>query len=333
MKQLTGKLGTWTLPHVHSWEERTHRYLMPRTPLVTNETRIATIGSCFAQELAASMDRFGLLGGMHPAGLYYNSRSIRQELERIYGNGGSLAAEPAWETEKGFIHPFKSYHHATLSREALDSWSDELDRKADVLFQAADIIVITLGLIETWVNPETGNTFRQIPHPEVFEDLGARFYRLTVGDIRSDLERIRTLIREHLDARIILTVSPVPLHSTMTPVDVRIANTESKSRIRSAVSEFVADHPDVHYFHSYELVTTAEKLSDYMKPDGRHLHRRAVDHIMHEFLQCFASPSLTIPEMDTSWLTDPASTRGIGSRFRELGLLRRLWSLVRSDRA
>jgi hypothetical protein len=118
-----------------------------------------------------------------------------------------------------------------------------------------------------------------------------------------DLERIRTVVRDKIGATLILTTSPVPLHTTFTALDVRVANMESKSRIRAAVSEFVERHPDVRYFHSYEMVMTAERQSDYFREDGRHVHRHAVNYIVSEFLRLFGDPSLQMADVDSSWLT------------------------------
>ena len=84
--------------------------------------------------------------------------------------------------------------------------------------------------------------------------------------------------------------APHDLH----PLDVRVANIESKSRIRAAVSEFVDRHPDVHYFHSYEMVVTAERQSDYFRDDGRHIERHAVGTSSSEFLRLFADPALQL---------------------------------------
>jgi hypothetical protein len=174
--------------------------------------------------------------------------------------------------------------------------------------------VVTLGLIETWRSAVTGNTFRQIPHPAAFPSLGARFHRLTVAEMLEDLERIRTVVRDRLGAELVITTSPVPLHTTFTPLDVRIANTESKSRIRAATSEFLDRHPDVHYFHSYEMVVTAERQGDYFRDDGRHVHRHAVRYIVSEFLRLFADPSLHLADVDSSWLTPIDKTAAIPTR-------------------
>jgi hypothetical protein len=165
------------------------------------------------------------------------------------------------------------------------------------------VVVATLGLIETWRARPTGNTYRQIPHPGVFPALDVVFHRLAVTEMLEDLERIRRVVVDRLGATLVLTTSPVPLHTTFTDLDVRVANTESKSRIRAAVSEFVERHPDVRYFHSYEMVVTAERQSDYFREDGRHVHRHAVRYIVSEFLRLFGDPSLQMTDVDSSWLT------------------------------
>ena len=68
------------IPHFHAWHERKKGIKGQQTPLITPDTRIATIGSCFAQEIADAMDRLGLKGAMNPSGLVYNTRAIKQEL-------------------------------------------------------------------------------------------------------------------------------------------------------------------------------------------------------------------------------------------------------------
>lgn len=320
MRTLKARIGEWSLPRFHMWKERQAELLAERRPIIGPKTRIATIGSCFASELAKAMDRLGLDGNMHPGGLYYTSRSIRQELEHLFGESTAQADEPLWQTAGGLVHPFRDYGKAFPDAAKLRAWSDGLDREARALFARPDVVVVTLGLIEAWVHPERGVHYRQIPHPDVFESLGATLHRLTVAEIRDDLEAIRDLIRRHTGATLVLTVSPIPLHSTFTGLDVRVANSESKCRIRAAVSEFVDAHPDVGYFHSYEIVTTAEKMGDFMRDDGRHVRRIGVDYILRHFIATFGD-GLPVPEVDDDWLTRPEKTaetpkRSLAQRMR-----------------
>jgi GSCFA family protein len=303
MPTLTSRMGTWELDALQEWSKRELVIRAPVEPIVHPDTIVATIGSCFAEELADMMGEVGVRGSMHPGGLFYSTATIRQELERIGGGWPERAAEPLWTTANGLIDPFRDYRKAFPDEAALQADREKADAAADATFRGAGVVVVTLGLIETWRSATTGNTFRQIPHPEVFPSLGAEFHRLTVGEMVADLERIRAFIRDRLGAEMVVTTSPVPLHATFTPLDVRVANTESKSRIRAAVSEFIERHADVHYFHSYEMVVTAERQSDYYREDGRHVHRHAVRYIISEFLRLFADPALHLKDVDASWLT------------------------------
>jgi hypothetical protein len=300
---LASRLGTWHLENLHLWSDRTLEIRADPRRLIEPDTTVATIGSCFAAELAGMMKEARLRGAMHPGGLFYSTATIRQELERIAGGWPERAVEPLWRVGDGLVDPFRDYDTVYESEAALWAARDKVDGRAEDLFRRAKVVVITIGLIETWRNGSSGNTYRQIPHPAVFTDIGVAFHRLSVAEMLDDLERIRRVVRETLGAELILTTSPVPLHATFTPFDIRVANTESKARIRAAVSEFLDLHPDVHYFHSYEMVVTAERQSDYYREDGRHVHRHAVRHIVAEFLRLFADPSLHLPDHDLSWLT------------------------------
>lgn len=320
MPTLHSRLGSWDLEHVHAWSERAAVIRAPAIELVTPETRVVTIGSCFAAELAGMMHEVGLNGAMHPGGLFYSTTTIRQELERIAGRWPERDAETSWAVGSGLVDPFRDYDTVYPDGASLLAARAEADRAADTLFEGASVVVVTLGLIETWRSRTTGNTFRQIPHPAAFEALRPDFHRLTVGEMLSDLERIRSVVRDDLGAELVVTTSPVPLHTTFTPLDVRVANMESKSRIRAAVSELVERHPDVHYFHSYEMVMTAERQSDYFRDDGRHVQRRAVRYVISEFLRLFATPSLHLTDVDSSWLTPIDKTAPIPSKeWRETG--------------
>jgi hypothetical protein len=314
MPTLKSRIGNWELDHVHAWSERQLVIRSEPELLITPITRVATIGSCFADELAKMMATVGILGGMHPGGLFYSTATIRQELERLGGGWGGRASEPAWRVGEGLVDPFRDYDTIYPDEAALLAARAEADAKAEALFRGANVIVVTLGLIETWRSPVTGNTYRQIPHPAVFPELEPEFHRLTVAEMLEDLERIRRVVTA-LGAKMVITTSPVPLHTTFTAHDVRVANIESKSRIRAATSEFCDRHPDVTYFHSYEMVVTAERQSDYYRDDGRHIHRHAVRYIVSEFLRQFGDPGLQLKDVDTSWLTPIDKTAAVPTPY------------------
>ena len=135
MPVLHSRLGDWDLEHVHAWSDRALEIQAPAVRLVGPETRVATIGSCFAAELASMMDVVGIRGAMHPGGLFYSTTTIRQELERIAGGWPERAAEPAWASTAG-----SSTRSATTTRSypdqaALDAARAKADAAADEVFR------------------------------------------------------------------------------------------------------------------------------------------------------------------------------------------------------
>jgi hypothetical protein len=303
MAQLSGRLGVWNIPSLHRWSDRTNDIRRVRRHLIDSSTRIATIGSCFAEELALAMDRLGLQGALHPGGLFYTSASIRQELAHLAGETDMFAREPRWSTKGGWVHPFRNYARTFPELDELESWSDSLDRAGRELFIGADVVVVTLGLIEAWLSPTSGAAFRQIPHPDVFPKLQPQFHRLQVHEIQRDLFEIRRLVSVLAPkAALIVSVSPIPLHSTFTDLDVRVANAESKARIRAAVSQCCETTDEITYFPSYEMVAGSEHPSDFMREDGRHVKREGVDLIVARFMQTFARDPQLVPPVDDSWL-------------------------------
>ena len=305
MPILTGTNWNWNLEHVMRWNERGKNFKNKLSPILFPNTQIVTLGSCFMRYLTDAMVRQNLNCIMHPSGLYYSSSSIRQEFERVFEPIGNTITEDIWKTDQGYMHPHKSYFEFFKTPEALKKWSQEIDEKTTGLFRKADVFVIILGLIEVWMNEKTKTVYRHMPPPSIIAENGISLSRLTVKEMLEDLEKIYKIIKMYTNADVILGVSPVPMNATMTDLDVRIANIESKSRIRAAVSEFIEEHPDVFYFHSYEIVATAEKPMDFMLEDGRHLSKTAFDYITNQFLQVFASDEIVIKEIDSSWIAPP----------------------------
>lgn len=305
MPTLRTKSGEWELPHFHKWKDRGAQYRHASPRLIGPKTKIATIGSCFAAELARQMASLQLNAEMNPTGRVYTSASIRQEIERCFGLWNGHEEEPYWKVDDGFVHPFKN-RDAFPTVESLRAWSDEQDERAARLFGSCDVVAITLGHVEAWLQPRTGSYYRNLPHPDAMTASGAQLQRLTVSQIVKDLTRIRHVLRERTHAEIIITVSPIPLSVTMTDLDVRIANAESKSRIRAAVSEFVEQFPDVHYFHSYEIVACADRPRDLMRDDGRHVRPETVAHILDQFLAAFGAHELQTRSTDSRLTPAPA---------------------------
>jgi hypothetical protein len=156
--------------------------------------------------------------------------------------------------------------------------------------RAADcrIVVITLGLVEVFQDTRTGLFANTTPHltasPGRYE-----FGVLTYREVMDALERIHRLLSEHgrSDVEILVTVSPVPLSATFTGTDIVMANTYSKSLLRSAAGEWSQSNGNVHYFPSYEIVMNSARDRAWFM-DGRHVRHDMVAHVMQLFADAYA---------------------------------------------
>jgi len=172
------------------------------------------------------------------------------------------------------------------------SRADLMTRRAQIAayfaqaFQA-DIVVITLGLIETWVDLETGLSLNVLPDPKVLARNKARFgfKCLSIEECSAALEEIHATLKAHgrPGQKIILTVSPVALGRTFTADDIIIANTTSKATLRVAGHRFVSATEGVDYYPSYEAVLHSDPALAWQS-DRLHASDFIVGHIIRTFL-------------------------------------------------
>ncbi|MBA4791429.1 MAG: GSCFA domain-containing protein [Rhizobiales bacterium] len=147
------------------------------------------------------------------------------------------------------------------------------------LIKDAKVIIITLGLAEAWFDTEYGIYMNSMPLKATADRYGDRFkfHLLEYNEILSSLREIISVLEEHghPDFRILLTVSPVALGSTMTLNDAFVANTYSKAVQRAAVEQFCLENPRVDYLPTYESITLSERNVAWAE-DGAHVSDDAV---------------------------------------------------------
>lgn len=129
----------------------------------------------------------------------------------------------------------------------------------DVFTQAfdADCVMLTPGLIEAWLDRETGLYLYDAPHHKRMLACPER-WAFVILDYETCLsafvESIELLRAVNPAVKLLITTSPVPMIVTFSGQDIRVANTHSKSVLR-AVCGAVALTSGVDYFPSYESVT------------------------------------------------------------------------------
>jgi hypothetical protein len=88
-------------------------------------------------------------------------------------------------------------------------------------------------------------------------------------------------------ARILLTVSPVPLTATYTDEHVLIATTHSKAILRAAAGVVTSKYEHVYYFPAYEIITGNFNRGRYFDDNLRTIAPEGVAHVMRVFEQTY----------------------------------------------
>src|SRR5690606_5228208 len=109
--------------------------------------------------------------------------------------------------------------------------------------------------------------------------------REVCDDLQALCDRVRDV---NPGARILLTVSPVPLIAThQEDQHVLAATSYSKAVLRVAAGEVAQGNPQVSYFPSFEIITSAHSRGAYFEPDLRGVREIGVAHVMRVFSRHF----------------------------------------------
>lgn len=303
---------------------------------ITPQMKVATAGSCFAQHIARYLKNSGYNyyiaepghphlseahRSAHNYGLYsarygniYTTRQLWQLFERAYGRFRPV--ENVWqESDDVFLDPFRptTQPGGYVSRLELDAEREQHLSAVRTMFETLDVFVFTLGLTECWRSKIDGAVFPLCPGVDggTFDPKLHEFYNQDVADVIDDLMRFRAaLLAVNTKAKIILTVSPVPLMATAEPgANVLSATTYSKSVLRVAAETLRRKYDNVHYFPSYEIITGAFNRGAYYAADLRNVLETGVSHVMGLFMKHATSGELT---------KTAAITKGKPSRSKRL---------------
>ena len=280
---------------------------------VKQTDRVATAGSCFAQHIARHLKSNGFnyfvteeghsLLGICPGllelynygtfsarfGNIYTSRQLLQTFKRSFG--AFEPQEPVWTEASGrFIDPFRPAIQPNGFATMAELERDRLQHLDNIkrMFLELDIFVFTLGLTEFWYCVSDGAALPVCPGVSggVFNEALYAFGNLTVTDVVADMEEFFLLLREvNPSAKIILTVSPVPLAATAEVNHVLVSTTYSKSVLRVAAETLSRANNHVAYFPSYEIITGNFSRGQYYSDNLRDVTELGVSHVMRLFLQ------------------------------------------------
>lgn len=273
-------------------------------PKIKRSSKIFTIGSCFARGLERAAHRAGMTAVSRDTRPFFGEDVVAGFVNRY--NTAAIANELRWASgeeqysDDFFVETSASayidpHSHPIIAAMPLDKAKDMRSNLSSYFAQAfdADVITITLGLIESWYDKKAGSTLNLMPAYGRNDNQGRKlidgdrfeFQVMSFEENMRNLQEIYRIIRaNNPDCQIVVTVSPVPLSATFSHRDVSIANMMSKSTLRTCAESWIGIHPEIQYFPSYEMAVMSDPSIVY-QDDGIHIQDSFVKEIMAHFMR------------------------------------------------
>lgn len=251
---------------------------------VDYNSKIISLGSCFAENMGDKFDYLKFQNNTNPFGIIFNPVSIEKLITRVI--------KQELFTEKDIFFHNERWHcfevHSDLSNSNKEEFLENLNKIAKETFEklkAATHIIITYGTSWIYRNTERNTIVancHKIPQKQFSKEL------LSVEVIEKSIKNTIDVLQQiNPDINFIFTVSPVR-HIK----DGFAENQLSKSHLFSALHSNLKSetfHLKAEYFPSYEIVM--DELRDYRfyKEDMLHPNQIAVDYIWERFSENFIS--------------------------------------------
>lgn len=250
--------------------------------LIDYNSRVVSLGSCFAVNIGQKFDYFKFRNINNPFGILFSPTALEKFIGFAVNNKTFTEADIFFHNERW--HCFDA--HSDMSHQKKDillaSLNDAVALTYDD-FKKASHIIITLGT--AWVYRKNSDNqlvanCHKVPQKEFSKEL------LSVESIKQSLHNIVDYISSvNANAAITFTVSPVR-HIK----DGFVENQRSKANLVSALHDVLATRntqPATHYFPSYEIMMDELRDYRYYAPDMIHPSQMAIDYIWERFTQAF----------------------------------------------
>lgn len=250
---------------------RTELKLKPWSERLDYRSRIVSLGSCFANNIAKRLAASKFKVTESPTGILFNPASIAHSMELMVGDH---SVDPQSLIRLG-ARVLSYDFHSALSGQSVESATEIMNEALHSGGQAikhSDIIIITLGTAWVYRLRSTGKVVANC-HKQPASNFSREL--LSTDECVECLERIVALAPR----RVVFTLSPVR-HLGEGLED----NSLSKATLRVAIGRVCAAHPErVGYFPSYEIML--DDLRDYRfyASDMLHPSDLAVDYIVDKF--------------------------------------------------
>lgn len=247
-------------------------------------SRVVSLGSCFAVNIGQKLDYFKFRNITNPFGILFSPTALEKFIGFAVNNKTFTEADIFFHNERW--HCFDA--HSDLSHQDKDTLLANLNTAVSLTFEeftSATHIIITLGTAWVYRNSADGQIVancHKVPQKQFSKEL------LSAETIRQSLQNILQMISAvNQNAAVIFTVSPVR-HIK----DGFTENQHSKANLISALHDILATRspqPAADYFPSYEIMMDELRDYRYYAPDMIHPSQTAIDYIWERFTLAFVT--------------------------------------------
>lgn len=280
--------------------------------------KIFTIGSCFARNVERVLAARGFKLPTLELLAQPRFEKVNPAVVNNYGvpsifNEFSWALDPevTFDKEANFIETspgkFVDLHIVSTER---PQPLDELSLRRDAIIEATAsvtecrVVIMTLGLTELWYDRKQELYLNSTPMHRALKQDPDRFalhvldFEQSLGFMRRTMDLLRA--RSRPDQQVILTVSPVPMANTFRPdMDVMVANTYSKSCLRTVAEHICSLYDNVHYFPSYESVMLSDRTLVW-QDDNIHVTDEIVRINVNRMVRAYSPPDDSLAALDAA---------------------------------
>ena len=258
-------------------------------PVVKNDfpldyqSRILSLGSCFAENMGEKFEYFKFQSVVNPFGIIFNPVSLEKIIQR--------SIEKNYFTENDIFQHNGLWHcfevHSELSNPDKEVFLKILNELIESTYQQirkSTHFIITVGTAWVYRSLESNKIVancHKVPQKHFGKEL------LSAEEVEQSLKQIiSSIVSLNPHARFIFTVSPVR-HSK----DGFVENNVSKSHLITAVYKLVSEISSSSYFPSYEIMM--DELRDYRfyAEDMLHPNSIAIDYIWKRFSENYINPN------------------------------------------
>jgi len=163
---------------------------------ITKQTKIVTLGSCFAQELSKWLENNGFCNMPNIWGVIYSPRSLAQIIRYIFYPKERPVNEEFWIINGQYFDPYlkaKDHSGAVKRGNSIREAASEQElyyEEGRRIFMDCDLLVFTLGLTEIWQNKLYKYAYYSIPFPHIYNPEIHEFYNMSYMDVVNYLQQI-----------------------------------------------------------------------------------------------------------------------------------------------